>query len=68
MAAVETIKQAITKVTVEVEKATIMIVHVESRRQAMGAGHHNTADSITPEPGGASLIWLVFNWNAETNV
>ena len=50
----ETIKQVISQVAVEAEKATIVAVNEENRRHAMGTGCCNITETSSPSSGGHS--------------
>ena len=42
----------------------IMAINEETRRQAIGTGHHNLAETIKPQTCCPSLRQPVFDWNA----
>ena len=61
MVVTEAIKQAITQVTVQTVKATVLVISGEGRRQNMSTGE-NGAPEVTRYKTGTTLRQPVFNW------
>ena len=64
MVDVETLKQAIVQSVVELAKVMLVVVNEESRRQAMGIGHHNSVKALGQWISRPSLRQVMFDWNA----
>ena len=65
MAGAETLKQTTAHAAMEAAKILDYDSKWKSRRQALGAAHHNTAEAMRPQTGGSSLRQLVFDSNTK---